>query len=42
MSREKGKARQIIERFRFDEFKVLWVIITIGTIFYIGDRKSVV
>ena len=36
MSREKGKARQIIERFRFDEFKVLWVIITIGTIFYIG------
>ena len=36
MSREKGKARQIIERFRFDEFKVLWVIIAIGTIFYIG------
>ena len=36
MSCEKGKARQIIERFRFDEFKVLWVIITIGTIFYIG------
>ena len=36
MSCEKGKARQIIERLRFDEFKVLWVIITIGTIFYIG------
>ena len=36
MSCEKGKARQIIERFRFDEFKVLWVIIAIGTIFYIG------
>ena len=36
MSREKGKARQIIERFRFDEFKVLWVITAIGTIFYIG------
>ena len=36
MSRDKGKAQQIIERFRFDEFKVLWVIITIGTIFYIG------
>ena len=36
MSCEKGKARQIIERLRFDEFKVLWVIIAIGTIFYIG------
>ena len=36
MSCEKGKARQIIERFRFNEFKVLWVIIAIGTIFYIG------
>ena len=36
MSREKGKARQIIERLRFEEFKVLWVIIAIGTIFYIG------
>ena len=36
MTHEKGKARLIIERFRFDEFKVLWVIIAIGTIFYIG------
>ncbi len=36
MTREKGKARLIIERLRFDEFKVLWVIIVIGTIFYIG------
>ena len=36
MSREKGKARQIIERLRFEEFKVLWVITAIGTIFYIG------
>jgi len=35
-AREKGKARLIIERMRFDEFKVLWVIIAIGTIFYIG------
>ncbi len=35
-AREKGKARLIIERLRFDEFKVLWVIIAIGTIFYIG------
>ncbi len=36
MSRVKGKVREIIERLRFDEFKVLWVIIAIGTIFYIG------
>lgn len=36
MVRQKGKTRLIIERLRFDEFKVLWVIITIGTIFYIG------
>jgi len=36
MTHEKGKARLIIERLRFDEFKVLWVIIAIGTIFYIG------
>ncbi len=36
MVREKGKVRLIIERLRFDEFKVLWVIIAIGTIFYIG------
>ncbi len=36
MTREKGKARLIIERLRFNEFKVLWVIIAIGTIFYIG------
>ncbi len=36
MTREKGKLRLIIERLRFDEYKVLWVIIAIGTIFYIG------
>ena len=36
MTREKGKARLVIERLRFNEFKVLWVIIAIGTIFYIG------
>ena len=36
MTREKGKARLAIERLRFNEFKVLWVIIAIGTIFYIG------
>ena len=36
MTHEKGNARLIIERLRFDEFKVLWVIIAIGTIFYIG------
>ncbi len=36
MTREKGKLRLIIERLRFDEYKVLWVIIVIGTIFYIG------
>jgi len=36
MVRGKGKVRLIIERLRFDEFKVLWVIIVIGTIFYIG------
>ncbi len=36
MTREKSKVRLIIERLRFDEFKVLWVIIVIGTIFYIG------
>ena len=36
MAREKGKFRLIIERLRFDEFKVLWVLIAIGTIFYIG------
>ncbi len=36
LKREKGKIRQIIARLRFDEFKVLWVIIAIGTIFYVG------
>jgi hypothetical protein len=36
MIREKGKVRLIIERLRFEEFKVLWVFIIIGTIFYIG------
>ncbi len=36
MTREKGKVRLIIERLRFEEFKVLWVIIVIGTIFYVG------
>ena len=36
MTREKGKARLAIERLRFNEFKVLWIIIAIGTIFYIG------
>ncbi len=36
MTREKGKLRLIIERLRFDEYKVLWVIFVIGTIFYIG------
>ena len=36
MTREKWKAQLVIERLRFDEFKVLWVIIAIGTIFYIG------
>jgi hypothetical protein len=36
MTSEKGKVRLIIERLRFDEFKVLWVIVAIGTIFYIG------
>ena len=36
MTHEKSKVRLIIERLRFDEFKVLWIIIIIGTIFYIG------
>lgn len=36
MRHEKGKFRLIIERLRFEEFKVLWVIIAIGTVFYIG------
>ncbi len=36
MTREKGKVRLIIERLRFEEFKVLWIIIVIGTIFYVG------
>jgi len=36
MAREKGKIQLIIERLRFDEFKVLWVLFAIGTIFYIG------
>ncbi len=36
MSHEKGKVRLIIERLRFEEFKVLWIIIAIGTVFYIG------
>ncbi len=36
MTREKSKVGLIIERFRFEEFKVLWVVIVIGTIFYIG------
>lgn len=36
MTREKGKVQLVIERLRFNEFKVLWVIIAIGTIFYIG------
>ncbi|MHC4320682.1 MAG: hypothetical protein ACYST3_00205 [Planctomycetota bacterium] len=36
MTHEKGKFRLIIERLRFEEFKVLWVIIAIGTVFYIG------
>ncbi|MCR4344324.1 MAG: hypothetical protein NUV44_06115, partial [Candidatus Scalindua sp.] len=36
MSHEKGKFRLIIERLRFEEFKVLWIIIALGTVFYIG------
>lgn len=36
MTHEKGKFRLIIERMKFEEFKVLWIIITLGTIFYIG------
>ncbi len=36
MTHEKGKFLLIIERLRFEEFKILWVIIAIGTIFYIG------
>ena len=36
MTSEKGKFRLIIGRLRFEEFKVLWIIIAIGTVFYIG------
>ncbi|KHE91878.1 MAG: hypothetical protein K8F52_14490 [Candidatus Scalindua rubra] len=36
MSHEKGKFRLIIERLRFEKFKVLWIIIALGTVFYIG------
>jgi len=36
MTHEKGKFCLIIERMKFEEFKVLWIIIALGTIFYIG------
>ncbi len=36
MTHEKGKFRLIIERMKFEEFKVLWIIIALGTVFYIG------
>lgn len=36
MANEKGKLLLIIERMKFKEFKVLWIIIALGTVFYIG------
>lgn len=36
MTREKGKFHLIIERLKFEEFKVFWVIFVIGSFFYIG------
>jgi hypothetical protein len=36
MAYEKGKFRLIIERMKFEEFKVLWIVIALGTVFYIG------
>jgi len=36
MTSKKGKFRLIVERLKFEEFKVLWIIIAIGTFFYIG------
>ena len=36
MTHEKGKFRLIIERMKFEEFKVLWIIIALGSAFYIG------
>jgi hypothetical protein len=36
MAYEKGKFRLIVERMKFEEFKVLWIIIALASIFYIG------
>ncbi len=36
MAHEKSKCRLIVERLRFGEFKVLWIVFFIGTVFYIG------
>jgi len=36
MANENGKFRLIVERMKFEEFKVLWIIIALGSIFYIG------
>ena len=36
MTHEKGKFRPIIERMKFEEFKVLWVIFALASAVYIG------
>ena len=36
MVNKKGKFQLIVERLRFEEFKLIWIIIAIGTVFYIG------
>ncbi len=36
MAHEKGKFRLIIERMKFEEFKVLWVIFALASAVYIG------
>ena len=36
MTHEKGKFRLVIERMKFEEFKVLWVIFALASAVYIG------
>ncbi len=36
MTHEKGKFSLIIERMKFEEFKVLWIIFALASAVYIG------
>ncbi len=36
MTHEKGKFRLVIERMKFEEFKVLWVVFALASAVYIG------